>query len=144
MANKRALGAVAVTVYGAIAWVVGCGGDDDELAGSSCESADECYQDVEGIRGAVQCLDRTAVGYCTHACSTDADCCAADGECPSGRKQVCAPFESTGEMLCFLSCEGSDVGDQDATEYCQEFANADFGCRSTGGGKDNRQVCFPN
>ena len=27
--------------------------------------------------------------------------------------------------------------------YCHAFANAAFGCRSTGGGKNNRKVCLP-
>jgi len=95
----------------------------------------------------VQCLDRVPNGYCTHLCATDADCCAVPGECRTGIKQVCAPFESTGLMMCFLSCETADVaadaGTTDPTVFCQRFANAAFGCRSTGGGAKNRKVCLP-
>jgi len=86
-------------------------------------------------------------GYCTHHCATDADCCAVPGECRSGYPEVCGPFESTGEMVCFLSCESPTVaaaGYNDDMLYCQTFANPDFICRSTGGGSQNRKVCVPN
>ena len=86
-------------------------------------------------------------GYCTHHCATDADCCALPGECPPSTSEVCAPFESTGEMYCFLSCDAAAVaamGYTDSTAYCQVFANAAFICRSTGGGSQNRKVCVPN
>ncbi|MGZ3418966.1 MAG: hypothetical protein ACXVEF_32270 [Polyangiales bacterium] len=52
-------------------------------------------------------------------------------------------------MMCFLSCETADLtaapdaGTTDPTVYCQNYANAGFSCRSTGGGKDNRKVCVP-
>lgn len=127
---------------------------DDELdagdegspdnAGEVCEVADDCYPDVEGeLSGEAQCLDRVESGYCTHLCETDDDCCAVEGECESDLKQVCAPFESTGLKMCFLSCEGEDVGEQDENEYCQEHAHERFICRSTGGGSENRKVCVP-
>jgi hypothetical protein len=32
---------------------------------------------------------------------------------------------------------------EDATEWCQDHASARFGCRSTGGGSENRRVCLP-
>jgi len=123
-----------------------CGEDDSsgaegESAGQSCDAAEQCYEDADrdAIAGEVLCLDRVEGGYCTHECVTDADCCAAEGEC-DGRPQVCAPFESTGMMMCFLSCESADV-EGDADEYCSTYAHAEFGCRSTGGGSDNRKVC---
>lgn len=121
-----------------------CGGDSDEI-GSSCDIADDCFSDIarEDIQGEIECLDRVAGGYCTHQCETDADCCAVAGECEQGIAQVCAPFENSTIKRCFLSCEPADVGDQDENEYCAEFAHADFLCRSTGGGAQNRKVCVP-
>src|SRR5690606_32778436 len=79
--------------------------------GSFCETADECFPDVaEGeLLGEAICLDRVDDGYCTHECTVDEDCCAVEGECTLDARQVCSPFESTGTMMCFLSCEGSDL-----------------------------------
>ena len=144
-----------------------------ELTGQECKVATDCYAGVAGadggdggsgsIQGQVLCLDRVTNGYCTHTCTKDSDCCAATGECKTGLKQVCAPFESTGQMMCFLSCESDDVTaginaqaasdggyDGGATEtgskedaYCKAYASATLGCRSTGGGKNNRKVCLP-
>jgi len=91
-------------------------------------------------------LDRVPNGYCTHHCAADADCCAVPGECHANVAEVCAPFESTGEMTCFLSCEDADLkafGFTDSTAFCQQYANAAFICRSTGGGSKNRKVCVP-
>ena len=95
------------------------------------------------------CLTQLQGGYCTHTCSTDADCCAVPGECPSNFKEVCASFESSGQMYCFLSCSTTDIandpdaGTTDATTFCQRWANATFTCRSTGGGSNNRKFCGP-
>lgn len=128
-----------------------------ELVGQSCKAPTDCYPGLDGgaVKGAVQCLTRVTNGYCTHLCATDADCCAVPGECKTGFKQVCAPFESTGQMMCFLSCEGADLhaapdagADSgapvlDETVYCQTYASTEFICRSTGGGKNNRKVCVP-
>ena len=77
----------------------------------------------------------------------DTDCCAIPGECPQAFAEVCAPFESTGMMECFLSCEDDAVtasGLADSTTFCQKYANAAFICRSTGGGSKNRKVCVPD
>ena len=123
-----------------------------DQAGQACASAAQCYpglQEAGTLHGAVQCLDRVPGGYCTHLCTSDADCCAVPGECLSGFREVCAPFESTGQSYCFLSCEAADItaatngSVTDETAYCQTYANAAFGCRSTGGGKANRKVCTP-
>jgi len=127
------------------AFAVGCGDDDDvaDDTGTACASADECFPGVSdgGLAGDAICLDRVEDGYCTHTCAVDADCCAAEGECEDGHMpEVCAPFESTGETYCFLSCEGEEDGDA----FCAEYAHRDFICRSTGGGSDNRKVCVPN
>jgi hypothetical protein len=122
-----------------------------EQAGQSCTAPEQCYPGLDAgtLRGAAQCLTRVSGGYCTHLCTTDADCCAVPGECKTGYKQVCAPFESTGQKMCFLSCESADLaaapdaGTTDTTVYCHDFANAAFSCRSTGGGAANRKVCVP-
>lgn len=147
----------------AVAVVVACGSSNDggasgtvEQAGQSCASADQCYPDVgEGgaLRGQVQCLTQVSGGYCTHLCAADSDCCAVPGECKSGFPQVCSPFTSTGQQMCFLSCEDADIArakqagqlpaDGDASSYCKTFASAAFGCRSSGGGSKNRKVCVP-
>ncbi len=117
--------------------------------GQSCMNAEQCFAGVEAgaIVGTAICLDKVPGGYCTHSCTADADCCAVPGECPRGSPEVCAPFESTGQMDCFLSCEDSDlkrVGYTDGSAYCAYFASSEFICRSTGGGADNRKVCVPN
>jgi hypothetical protein len=67
------------------------------------------------------------------------------GECSDGRPQLCGPFESTGQQYCFLSCEAAVVtasGLSDAM-FCATYAAADFNCRSTGGGSQNRKICAP-
>lgn len=123
-----------------------CDDDADENTGSACGKAEDCFPKLEEpLKGTAVCLDRVPGGYCTHTCETDADCCAAKGECRTGFPQVCSPFESTGAKYCFLSCEASIVaptGEDDAT-YCHENANDAFNCRSSGGGSANRKVCVP-
>lgn len=124
-----------------------CHDDDAEFAGQACDVADDCFPDVSdedlATLGELRCLDRVPDGYCTHLCETDEDCCAVEGECKTDLAQVCAPFESTGERMCFLSCEAADIGDHDEGSYCQDYAHPAFGCRSTGGGAENRKVCVP-
>lgn len=135
---------LALSFVSALAIGVACGEDDDDrTAGAACDFAEDCYPDadLEEIRGEILCLDRVPGGYCTHLCDTDADCCAAPGECDDGRPQVCAPFESTGMRMCFLSCEAADVGDAESGNYCHDYAHPSFSCRSTGGGSENRKVC---
>jgi hypothetical protein len=139
-----------LTLWLGLALGVACGDEDDgdadgspDNAGEICEVADDCYEGVDGIRGEALCLDRVESGYCTHLCETDEDCCAADGECESALRQVCAPFESSGMKMCFLSCEAEDLDGQDETEFCEENAHPRFLCRSTGGGAENRKVCVP-
>jgi hypothetical protein len=115
--------------------------------GQSCIAAAQCYVglDATALAGQVTCLTPVSGGYCTHACTSDGDCCKVPGECADGRPQVCSPFESAGQMYCFLSCEAAllaDAGISDAT-YCETYASASFNCRSTGGGSQNRKVCAP-
>jgi hypothetical protein len=126
-----------------------------ENTGQSCTQPSDCYAglDAGSLKGAVQCLDRVTGGYCTHLCEKDEDCCAVSGECKSGFKQVCSPFESTGQKMCFLSCEATDIrasdagapdgGTLDETTYCTTYATSEFACRSSGGGSGNRKVCVP-
>jgi hypothetical protein len=120
---------------------LGCSGGGGEKTGHACTSVTQCYPGIDQstLQGTAVCLDRVTNGYCTHNCVDDTDCCAVAGECETGFPQVCAPFESTGEYYCFLSCEGV----ADAATYCQDHASPAFGCRSTGGGSTNRQVCVP-
>ncbi len=146
---------IGVAVSAALVAVVvlpACGDDDPpppaENAGQSCAAPAECYPKLDGgaLRGgAIQCLTRVTGGYCTHLCTADSDCCAVPGECVGNYRQVCAPFESTGQKMCFLSCEAADIAAAGATEanYCQTYAHPAFGCRSTGGGSENRKVCVP-
>ncbi len=131
---------------------VACGGDDGAPAatntGQACSSVDQCYPGVKDgdLLGEAVCLDRVEGGYCTHHCTQDSDCCAAAGECSGNHAEVCGPFESTGEMYCFLSCEAEDYAATSITDadlYCRTYAGAAFHCRSTGGGSKNRKVCVP-
>jgi hypothetical protein len=149
-------GLTATLLWSIAVSLVGCGDDDTEEArsassgspeetASSCESAAECFEGLE-VEGEALCLDRVRGGHCTHTCTTDQDCCAVEGECDTGLEQVCSPFESTGESMCFLSCEGEDVGAsdyEDEAAYCQHLVGPDFICRSSGGGAANRKICVP-
>ena len=132
-----------------VAFLCACGSSSQQV-GSSCTMASQCYplvQNQSQIHGSVTCLTQYQGGYCTHTCTSDADCCAASGECQNGFKEVCAPFENQGQMYCFLSCEAADIqsapngGTTDPTAYCQKFAGSSLTCRSTGGGSANRQFC---
>jgi hypothetical protein len=135
------------------ATIAACSGNSNSAAnaantGQSCTTAGQCFAGVDAgtLLGAPACLDKVPGGYCTHACTQDTDCCAVAGECPQALAEVCAPFESTGAMDCFLSCEDTALmkaGFTDSTAYCAKFANAAFNCRSTGGGSQNRKVCVP-
>jgi len=117
--------------------------------GQACKVATDCYSGIDAgaLSGAAMCLTQVPNGYCTHDCAADTDCCAVPGECPQALAEVCAPFESTGVMACFLSCESDVVtkaGFTDDTAFCQKYGSAAFICRSTGGGSNNRKVCVPS
>lgn len=128
---------------------LGSGDRPPEQTGSICEENGDCFPGVAegGLQGEPLCLTRVRDGYCTHTCEADEDCCAVPGECHTDWPQVCSPFESTGMMMCFLSCEAEDiVGDSGAADeqaFCQRYANPDFICRSSGGGNQNRKICVP-
>lgn len=154
----RTLQSLAIAALGAALALSACGSDDEddgasgpntgspEQTGSTCESPNECYPDVaEGqLLGEALCLAEVRGGYCTHTCSADEDCCAAEGECETDLHQVCSPFQATGQMMCFLSCEAGDIPDGlDEQQYCQREASRDFICRSSGGGAQNRKICVP-
>jgi hypothetical protein len=126
------------------------GSGTPQQTGQSCSQASQCFPGLEAgvLRGEATCLTQLQGGYCTHTCQTDADCCAVPGECANGIKEVCASFESTARMYCFLSCAPSDVlpasdGGVDPSAFCQQWANPTFTCRSTGGGSANRKFCGP-
>jgi hypothetical protein len=146
LATAAAVGLVVIFV---VAPLPAC--DDDENTGtgtntgSACSAPAQCYPGVDAgaVKGEVQCLTRVPGGYCTHLCQTDADCCAVTGECNGGFREVCSPFESTGQMMCFLACEDSDIAGLDANAFCHQNANGAFNCRSSGGGSKNRKVCVP-
>lgn len=140
-------------VWAPLALLPACGDDDDGAGptntGHACSTASQCYPGVtQGeLVGEAVCLDRVEGGYCTHECTDDSECCAAEGECVGAHAEVCAPFESMPGMHCFLSCEDEDwtnSGEPDGEAYCQRYASAFFHCRSTGGGSDNRKVCLPD
>ena len=150
---RRALIRVPILLAVACAAASACGSSDNGAVatntGQSCRAPEDCYPGVDAgsLLGEPQCLTRVPNGYCTHHCGADSDCCAAAGECPRGFPEVCAPFESTVEMDCFLSCETEAVtgaGFTDDNAFCQKYASATFICRSTGGGSNNRKVCVPN
>lgn len=132
-----------------------------EYTGSACKAPADCYGDIDAAAlhgGAAVCIEKVTNGYCTHECQTDDDCCAVPGECRTGLKQVCASFENTDKKYCFLSCEEADIasatdagasdagvldGGFDGNQYCVKNTSAEFGCRSTGGGSNNRKACLP-
>lgn len=143
--HRRRL-SIAITIVATIG-LFACAEDEPLDTGAACASPDECFPEVEDrteLAGDVICLDRVEGGYCTHTCTVDEDCCAIPGECRYDYPQVCAPFESTGQMFCFLSCEDVDLDpDLSSDEHCHTYAHSAFGCRSTGGGSANRKVCLP-
>lgn len=139
-----------VAVFSAPFAAVACGSgsspaNSQQATGNGCRTASDCYKGLEAstITG-VQCLNVTG-GYCTHSCQTSADCCAVPGECAPGVRGICGPFESTtGQNMCFISCETSDItpAGLDPNLFCQRYASAAFTCRSTGGGSGNVKVCM--
>jgi hypothetical protein len=117
--------------------------------GQNCSNASQCFPqlDASALQG-VTCLTQgVPSGYCTNTCTSVTDCCKVPGECATATPMVCAPFESTGQMYCFLSCAPEAIainpaaGTKDPTTYCQRVANPSFACRSTGGGSGNQQAC---
>lgn len=112
----------------AVVWLAGCGGPGIY---EPCGEPEECE-----VPGGVEaeCVDAGAEepGFCTWSCEEDADC----SDPAEDERIVCASFESSEGKHCFPSCEGVE----DEEEACPP----DFECRSTGGGNENRKVCFPS
>jgi hypothetical protein len=98
-----------------------CGGDD---LYQGCGEPADC--EVPEGKTAV-CLAKSGGGFCTWQCGVDPDCVGGKTEL------LCASFESTEGKYCFPPCEGTE-------EACPDG----FTCRSTGGGTENRKICFPN
>jgi hypothetical protein len=126
--------------------VVGCK-DNDTHVGKPCTAAGECYPGVDAgaLSGPVTCLTKYPGGYCTHTCTTDADCCKIAGECKTNFKEVCASFENQPVMYCFLSCDSADIAASgssttNADTFCQENVASGTTCRATGGGNP-RKFC---
>lgn len=145
-----------LVILGCIAFTLSCHRDDDadeddgspDQVGSICAVPGDCYPDADPalVQGTVLCLDRVRGGYCTHECVDDTNCCAAQNECLTDLLQVCSPFESTGQRMCFFSCEPGDVdaaGAPDEQAFCHDQVSSEFICRSSGGGGENRKVCVP-
>lgn len=153
LSGRRAYVALCASLALGFGLLPACSSDNDggpgpTDTGQSCASADQCYPGVKAgeLAGDAVCLDKVTGGYCTHLCTQDSDCCAAKGECAGAHAEVCSPFESTDDKYCFLSCEDADLEAttlEDADQYCRTYAGAAFGCRSTGGGSENRKICMP-
>lgn len=153
----RTFAALTLPAAGAVVMVAACSSSNSSTGGpagqtgSSCTAATQCFPGVDAaaLHGQATCLTQLQNGYCTHTCTSDADCCAVAGECRTGFKEVCAPLQSAAQMYCVLSCDAADIaaapgaGTTDPTTYCQDWANASFTCRSTGGGSQNRKFCGP-
>ena len=121
--GRKARNRVTLLIALGLSAAIGCSSDGDGGAtptntGQACKSVDQCYPGVKAsdLVGDAVCLDKVPDGYCTHLCTQDADCCAATGECPTNRAEVCSPFESTDMLYCFLSCEDADVAKTTLTD----------------------------
>ncbi|NCG17965.1 MAG: hypothetical protein GWP91_03005 [Rhodobacterales bacterium] len=117
------------TTLVALLFSMGCGGNKVEDLYRYCDEPEDC-EVPEGF--SAECLDKSGEGFCTWACDIDGDCADADDE---GFEYVCASFESEAGQSCFPSC----ADPADADNPCPDG----FGCRSTGGGSENRKICFP-
>jgi len=99
----------------------------------ACEQPEHC-EDVVPEGATAECVEKTDGGFCSWSCDTDPDC---DGDLDDEWTFVCAPFESTPGMYCFPACAEDE--DEDTAD-CPDG----YGCRSSGGGSDNRKICFPD
>lgn len=113
----------------ALVWFIllGCGGREEVY--NACEEPADC--DVPEAAEAV-CIEKNTEGFCSWECTVDDDC-AEDGD--EDFDFVCSSFESETALYCFPSCETVDSGGEECPPG--------YGCRSTGGGNDNRKICFP-
>lgn len=136
MGSKMILGCAVLLL------AVACKGDGDtdggEFAGvyDACEVSEDCEglvpEDAEG-----QCIGQLddGSGFCTWSCVDDMDC---SEEFDEDFDYLCASFESEAGKYCFPGCREDDP-DVPEDEVCPPG----YECRSTGGGAENRRVCFP-
>ncbi len=106
---------------------IGCGGD---AIYEPCDEPDDCTDIPESATAA--CIDKAGDGFCTWKCLEDADC-TWDDEDDASDERVCASFESTDDLYCFPRCDDDESACPDGMV-----------CRSTGGGDENRKICFPD
>jgi hypothetical protein len=106
-----------------------CGGGD---LYAPCDEPEQC-SDLVPEDATAECVDKEGGGFCTWSCTEDAGC---DGDQDDDWDFVCSPFESNPGMYCFPAC--NEDGEDDLDE-----CPPGYGCRSTGGGADNRKICFP-
>jgi len=114
-------------------WILGwlaCSDNGPDIY-ESCESADTCEVPEDQT---AECVSDGGDGFCTWACTTNADC-----NSPDNYEWifVCAPFESAKGSHCFPQCGGSTDPHDDSD------CPPDYECRSTGGGSENEKVCYP-
>jgi hypothetical protein len=106
---------------------LGCGGSPIY---APCEASADCPApdgiDAECLRG------EGDEGFCTWSCEADEDC-AFDED---SYARVCSSFASEPGKHCFPSCEGAADDDPDACP-------PGYTCQSSGGGSDNRKICYP-
>ncbi|MFT5682083.1 MAG: hypothetical protein ACI8RZ_003001 [Myxococcota bacterium] len=110
-------------------WILGAllaGCSDDDPIYDTCTEPADCVVPEEAT---AVCLEKSDEGYCSWECAVDGDCAEDTGD----SDRICASFESDDAMYCFPSCE-------DDGESCPDGLS----CRSTGGGSENRKVCFPD
>lgn len=100
--------------------VPGC---NDSGLYAPCDAAKEC--DVPDGREAA-CVKKDDYGFCSWTCTNDSECQHDDEDL------LCASFEENPDQYCFPSCA--------SRQSCPD----DFTCRSTGGGANQRMVCFPD
>lgn len=111
-----------------LVWLLACGGSPIY---APCDVAADCPA-PEGVTS--ECLDADAeAGFCTWSCDEDQDCAFDEDD----YERVCAPLDSEPGKHCFPSCEEADDDDPEACP-------PNFECRSTGGGNENRKICFPS
>jgi len=112
--------------------LTGCSKNDPaEDAYQACEEPADC-DSPEG-RDPV-CLEKSDEGFCSWECDADTDCEEASDDL---FEYVCASFESELQLYCFPACAEEA---EDAEDECPAGMN----CRSTGGGSNNRKICFPD
>ena len=112
------------------AWLGACGGEDIY---ASCDEAADCGE-IAPDSAEPECVPKENWGFCTWSCTEDSHC-SEDGD--EDYDFVCASFEEQTGKFCFPSCR------EEGTEE-EEVCPDGYECRSTGGGSENRRVCFPN